>query len=189
MNLDQVMRILLATILFCPNSISARTRSNGRNESTVVLEATNIIHGIGHYVGKTLLVRVREDGTVEWEKDLDAFKRERHVKKLSPEDVDSIRGHLNLIDQSLFSANMGPFATYTDTFVELRVHLASNKQAKNFVLQNPWPCSLPSCSQKAKKEMPVEVRALLCEISSLRSSLAREEPLLSCAEPQAQSKR
>ena len=92
----------------------------------------------------------------------------------------AIRERLNAIDLRAFTTSMGPFATYTDTFVELKIHLASEQQNKDFTLQNPWPCDLPSCSDLPKKNVPADVKAILCEISSLRSSLSGEPPLAPC---------
>ena len=173
MNPNLVVRTLLAALLFGLNQTPVTTQSNVSTKSPIILEATNVIHGLGHYVGKTLLIRLREDGTVEWEKDLDAYKREKHVSKISAESMKSIRERLNEIDQSSFAGNMGPYATYVDTWVELKIHLASKEQVKDFTVENPWP-------SRIRKPVPQPVQQLLCELDRLRSSFVGEELEAGC---------
>ena len=128
MNPRLVTKTLLTAFLF---SLNQTPVTSSPSESAVILEATNIIHGVGHHVDKTLLVRLRGDGTVEWEKYVGATKSEKHVAKLSTEDTKSIRERLNSIDQASFTGNMGPYAGYVDTWVELKIHLASNERVKD----------------------------------------------------------
>jgi hypothetical protein len=67
------MDTIVALLLSVSGQSVPATQPVSPAPSPVILEATNIIHGVGHYVGKTLLIRLRADGTVEWETNLDSY--------------------------------------------------------------------------------------------------------------------
>lgn len=146
--------------------------SSATSQSPVVLEATNTIHGVGNYTDKTLWVRLHDDGTIEWEENLDAVKRKKHISKISKSEVDSVKSRLESVDQKQLDKKMGPYAGYIDTSVELTIHLATSTGSSDFVLINPWGSKEKHWSRVIP--MSQDVRAIVCEISRLRNRLSQQ---------------
>jgi len=168
--------ILLAVLLSVSGQSVAPIQSAPPAPSPIILEATNVVHDAG-YVATTLLVRLREDGTFEWERNLDARKREKRVAKVSAEVVQSTRRRLNALDQSSFTGIMGPYGIYVDTLVELKIHLANNEYVRDFIMRNPWPGTFDS------KPMPAPAKELLCELRRLRAFVSGEQLPADCKDP------
>jgi hypothetical protein len=141
-------------------------------ETNTILEVTDTIHGMSAV--RFLYVELRSDGQAKWEKIADGGKVERHAPVLSPDDLASLVKGLNSLDTTRLYPKLGPYNAYTDTSAELIIEALISGTKRQFILWNPWPCGLPSCSMGNKKPMPSEVRALFCEISGLRATLANE---------------
>lgn len=151
---------------------SAQSQASG---SGVVLEVIQVLSGL-HYTDKKLLLRMEKNGIVEW----DAAKRgsyERRKTTMTLEQVQSVQQGFVAIQQSgVLPKNMGPYNTYTDTSVELRIRITSPNGEHRFRIINPWPCGMPSCSMAKATPLPRQVKLMFCEISKLRAQVA-DEPI------------
>jgi hypothetical protein len=126
----------------------------------VVLEATNTHRGMG-YEDKSLLVRLTEDGKLEWDKWKAPRVVERQTGSVSANTVSEIQHALNTVDQSLFRSKMGPYYVYVDTSNELQVRMKTKTGPLEFLLINAWSSGMP------RESMPTDVRVVFCEIDAL----------------------
>ena len=132
----------------------------------VVLEATSMTRNQGAEM-QYLLVRLTDDGKVEWDKYL-GNAWERQTSSVTAERVSEIQRRLESIDWSLLHDAMGPYHIYVDTSWELQIHVATKQGDVSFSVKNPWPPSvIPS-----RKPMPKDVKAVVCEISRLHAQVA-----------------
>jgi hypothetical protein len=151
-----VSLFLIGTFLFCATSINPQSQVSS---PTVVVEATDTIHGIGGYQNTRLLVRLWDDGKLEWDNWVgNAWKSQ--IGSVTIERVSAIKRSLDAIDGSRMRGKMGPYHIYTDTSVELRVRLTTSQGVLAFTLINPWSCELPSCSTRMplSKDLKTVVR-------------------------------
>jgi len=161
-------------VLSSPADIAAQTNNS---KPVLILESTSNIYGIG---GKDtqLLVRLKQDGTVEWEESVRqkplGRTYQRKVSSISREQVTSISDRLAVLNKDSFRAKMGPYNSYTDTSVELQVRMRTSNGSVVFSVLNPWLCTLPSCSMGKSKPIPEDVKAVICEVQKLRTQLASE---------------
>lgn len=155
---------------------------------SVVLEATDTVYGIGNYVGVTLLARLWTDGTIEWEENVGLTARKKLTTKISREDVTSIQKRLASIDLSMLQKKMGPYATYVDTGVELKIHIVTPKGVADATLANPWRSTLQQYKIGSEQQMPAGVKNLVCEVSRLRGRLTQDPIDPVCETPAAPSK-
>lgn len=132
----------------------------------IVLEVTNTHRGMG-YEDKSLLVRLTEDGKIEWDKWKAPRVVERQAGSVSANAVSEIQRALNTVDQSLFRSKMGPYCGYSDTFDELQVRMKTKTGPLEFLLINPWSSGMPL------KSMPTDVRIVFCEIDALYAQNAK----------------
>jgi|HubBroStandDraft_2_1064218.scaffolds.fasta_scaffold629157_2 hypothetical protein len=132
----------------------------------VVLEATSITRSQGseiHY----LLVRLTDDGTVEWDKYVgNAWKRQ--TSSVSAEKVSKIQRTLDSIDKNRLHGAMGPYHVYEDTSDELRIQMTTRQGEIAFSVTNPWP----EPGMPRRKRMPKEVRLVVCEVDGLYAQTA-----------------
>jgi hypothetical protein len=137
----------------------------------LILESTNTIYRMG---GKNsqLLIRLRQDGTVEWEEPRLDKSHKLRTASIPPEQVASISKRLAALKKDTFRAKMGPYRTYTDTSVELQIRTMTSSGSVAFLVLNPWLCQLPSCSMGNSKPMPKDVKTVICEVSELHAQLA-----------------
>jgi hypothetical protein len=172
-------RLLLLALRACfllglLESADAQTNSS---QQILVLESTNtIFYGDGHK-DVQLLVRLTQNGKVQWEepvwqKQL-GLSYKRRVASISPEQVGAIKERLDRIGRNSFHTKIGPYNTYTDTSVELRLRVHTSAGSLAFTVINPWPRDPPYSSSKTKP-LPTDVRAVICEASRLRAQLAGE---------------
>jgi hypothetical protein len=162
-------------ILLSPlaNGVAQTNSPNG----VLILESTNNIYGMG---GKDsqLLIRLKQDGTVEWDEPVLQKPRGRgyklRVASIPREETTSISNRLAGLTKDSFPAKMGPYGSYTDTWVELQIRIRTSSGIVAFSVLNPWLCRLPSCSMGKSKPIPVDVKAIICEVSKLRAQLAGE---------------
>src|ERR1700722_20021937 len=116
---------------FCAN-IAAQTNNS---DAALLLESTNNTYGIG---GKDthLLVRLKQDGTVEWDESVRQKARggayKRKISSISAEQVTSIGNRLAVLNKDSFRAKMGPYNSYTDTSVELQMRMLTSKGSVAF---------------------------------------------------------
>src|SRR3984957_9367583 len=141
----------------CPQS--------GASTPAVVLEATNTTHGIGGHENKLLVVRLTDDGKVEWDKPVGLHVSERQTSSVSAEVVSDIVRSLKAVDQSLFRGRLGPYYLYIDTSDELQVRVAAGPRDLTFLVINPWPSGI------VQKTMPPDVKTVVCEISKLHAQV------------------
>lgn len=162
---------LIGILLFCATPISPQSQVSS---PTVVVEATNTIHGIGSYQNTWLLVRLTDDGKLEWDKRV-GNAWESQAGSLTAERVAAIKRSLDAIDRNQMRDKMGPYHAYTDTSVELRVRLTTSQGVLAFTVMNPWSCEMPSCL--TRKPLPKDVKTVVCEIEELRAQVASDEPV------------
>jgi hypothetical protein len=131
----------------------------------VVLDVTEIHYGIGQKAER-LLVRLTEDGRIEWDEWKAFPASERHTGLVSANVVSEVQHALNTVDQSLFRPQLGQYYVYTDTFDELQVRMKTKTGPVEFRLINPWSHGTP------QMPMPTDVRTVFCEIDTLYSKNA-----------------
>jgi hypothetical protein len=140
----------------------------------LVVEARNVIHGIGGIQANDLLVKLTTDGKAEWDVNLAWNKTRRNSATIPPEEVTAIQQRLDSIDKSDIKPQTGPYATYVDTVVELTVGVRSGNAPIHFVLTNPWLPKNPGPLRDGEKAMPSEVKSIVCEIDRLRAELTKQ---------------
>jgi hypothetical protein len=128
----------------------------------VVLEATSTMHGVGGYEEKSLLLRLTEDGKIEWDEWIAPNRLERKTDSVGNDVVSKIQDTLNRVDRKTFRARMGPYYTYVDTSVELEIRMNAKAGPLKFFLVNPW-----YGDPVPRKAMPTDVRTVFCEVDSL----------------------
>jgi hypothetical protein len=139
----------------------------------LVVEATSVLHGI--YSANLLFIRLTSDGKVEWDEYLSWNKTKRNSAMISPEELSPIQQRLDAIDKSAIKPQMGPYATYTDTVVELNIGLATPNGVVRFVVINPWTSDLPPLRDSRVKPMPAEIKSVVCEIWNLHAKFIKTE--------------
>ena len=155
-------------------------------EPQVILEATSTVHG-SEYVDVELWVRLKDNGSVEWEErewqeNLIVYTHKKFAKKIPVEDAIAIRQRLLMIDASQLQERMGPFASYVDTSVELKVHIPTPKGNVDIVLDNPWQSLSKRYKAWVLKPMTPPVKSIVCEVSRLRNRLT-PQPVDEICEP------
>jgi len=138
----------------------------------IILSVTEVIHGMS--TKRSLFVRLTSDGNLEGEDWGGDRGPSRHSVTLPSEELATIVKRLDALDVARLRPTMGPYNTYTDTSAELQIQILVRGEGKQYLLWNPWLCTLPSCSMGKKKQMPRAVKTLFCEISLLRSRISRE---------------
>jgi len=137
-----------------------------------ILSVTDVIHGMS--TTRSLFVRLTGDGNLEGEGWGGDRGPSRHSVILPSEELAAVVKRLDALDVASLQPTMGPYNTYTDTSAELQISILVRGERKQYLLWNPWLCTLPSCSMGKKKQMPPAVRTLFCEISLLRSRISHE---------------
>jgi hypothetical protein len=132
----------------------------------VVLEATWKHHGMGEEAER-LLVRLTEDGKIEWDEWKAFPTSERHTGSVSANVRSEVQHALNTVDQSLFRSQMGPYYVYIDTADELQVRMKTKTGPVEFRMINPWSSGMP------RQPMPKDVRIVFCEIDTLYAQNAQ----------------
>lgn len=161
-----ILPVLICVHSFCAVASDAQSRVS---PPIVVLEAINTIHGIGGHNDVQMLVRLTDDGKVQWDKWVGrAWKRQ--TSSLSAERMSEIKRSLDAIDQGGLRANLGPYNVYTDTETELRIRMSTSRGELTLSVLNPWL----SGESVEGKPMPKNVKAIVCEISRLRARVAKE---------------
>jgi len=159
-------------LLIAPANVVAQSNNS---QPILILESVNTIHGIG---GKQveLFVRLKQDGTVEWDKPVwqkqGGWTYSRKAASIPPDQVTAISKRLAVLNKDSFRTRMGPYNSYTDTSVELQMRILTSAGSVAFLVINPWPCGLPSCSMGKSKPLPEDVKAGICEASKLRAQLS-----------------
>jgi hypothetical protein len=159
-------------LLIAPAHVVAQSNNS---QPILILESVNTIYGIG---GKQveLFVRLKQDGTVEWDEPVwqkqGGWTYSRKAASIPPEQLTAIGKRLAVLNKDSFRIKMGPYNTYTDTSVELQMRILTSAGSVAFLVVNPWPCELPSCSMGKSKPIPEDVKAAVCEANKLRVQLA-----------------
>ena len=162
--LSCALSVLTWINLFCAVSSDAQSQPSS---PIVVLEATNTLHANNNYQSQWLLVRLTDDGKVEWDKYV-GNAWERKTSSVSAEQVAEVERTLNAIDKNIVHGRMGPYRIYVDTSDELQIHMTVRQAEVTFSVMNPWmPGALPS-----RKPMPKDVKAVVCVIDRLHAEVA-----------------
>lgn len=159
-----VLLVAICVHSFCAVASDAQSRVS---PPVVVLEAISTIHGIGGHNDVQMLVRLTDDGKVEWDKWVGKTLK-RQSSSLTNERMSEVKRSLDAIDQSGLHPNMGPYYVYVDTETELRIRMATSRGELTFSVLNPWSEGL------VNKPMPKNVKAVVCEISRLSARVAKE---------------
>jgi hypothetical protein len=162
-NLTYVFWILIWINAVC--NTAGGCPQSGVSAPAVVLEATNTKHGIGGYENKLLVVRLTDDGKVEWDEPVGLHVSVRQTSSVSAEVLSNIVRTLKAVDQSLFRGRLGPYYVYIDSSDELQVRVAAGPRDLTFLVINPWP------SVFVRKPMPPDVKTLVCEIDKLHAQV------------------
>jgi hypothetical protein len=171
---------LIAASAFVGCSKSAPSRAKPATP-TVVLEATETLRGgMGDHQDARLLLRLTDDGKVQWDGPGGGYGRqhERKGTSISAERVTSIRGRLNSFDMSNILPEMGPYNRYVDTSLELHLRMATSAGEREFSVMN-WACVWNGICGEPKK-IPNNVLSMICEIYGLHSELAHEPTQEEC---------
>jgi hypothetical protein len=155
-----------------------RSTAQTQTPAPVIVEATSSMHGIGGYEQKQLLVRLTDDGKVQWETTQWQKPNELHSTRIDPELVSAIRLRLDEIDPAAIQAKMGPYNRYVDTSVELFIRVDTLKWKREFTVLNPWP-------HWPLKPRPKELKAVICDIDRLHAQVAEESVEPMCAKASA----
>ncbi len=142
---------------------------------SLVLEASETIHSQGADETR-LLLRVLNDGTVEWDDYANESWRLRRRSVTSDQVVRTQRllAGVNVAD---LRDNLGPYYEYVDTNVAVVVTFQSAIDRFSFTMRNPWTGLF------VNRAMPAEVRAITCEIDGYRHRLVKTESDLQCRPP------
>jgi hypothetical protein len=164
---------LILSILISANAIcaTANQAEPAASSPQVVLEATNTTRGTGGYKAELLLVRLTDDGKVEWDnvggwdKLEGQYTRERQISTVSAGVVSKIKRTLTTVDESRIRSKMGPYYIYTDTTAELQIRMIAGPGSVTFTVLNPW-------QGYVQKPMPKDIKTVVCEISRLHAQVA-----------------
>jgi hypothetical protein len=150
---------------------------------TIILEAREVIHGIGGIQSDGLMIKLTNDGKAEWEEYVGRGRNKKQMKTgtISADEVAAIKQHLDGLDKSVLKPQMGPYATYIDTWNEVSVQLLSEEKTVRLSISNPWAAD--SAAQRKDRPMPKEVRTIICEIDKLRVELTLEPARIACNSP------
>jgi hypothetical protein len=136
-----------------------------------LIEAVNVNHGLRNRNTPTLLLRLRSDGYAEWETFAGTGKSKIYSRVILEPVLRDVKQRLDSIDQAALEQQSGPFATYVDTFDELKMDFVSKSGRKIVTLANPWG-SEELQKLGHEKTMSADVKKLFCTIDLLRNSLA-----------------
>ena len=164
-----VPSLLIGTLSFCANLSNPQSQVSS---PTVILEASDTLHGNG-YQRKRLLLRLMEDGKLEWDKWM-GRAWESQIGSVPIERVSTIKQSLDAIDRSRIHDKMGPYHIYTDTSVELRVRLTNSQGELTFIVMNPWSCRVGCLT---REQLPKDVKTVVCAINRIRAQVVPEEPI------------
>jgi hypothetical protein len=173
-NLDSPMPVYLSyvlSILLCISPFLAMASDVQAQASSpiVVIEATSTVHANNAYRDQLLLVRLTDDGKVEWDKPVLPRGWERQTGSVSLEQVSEIKRRLHAIHGSSLHGSMGPYGIYEDWSDELQIKMTTKKGEATFSVINPWASSDHS---RRHKRMPRDVRVVVCEIDRLHAQVA-----------------
>ena len=159
------------SILLCINPFLAMASDVQAQASSpiVVIEATSTVHANNAYRDQLLLVRLTDDGKVEWDKLVVPRGSERQTGSVSAERVSEIKRRLYAIHGSSLHGSMGPYGIYEDWSVELQIKMTTKKGEATFSVINPWASSGGS---RRHKRLPRDVRVVVCEIDRLHAQVA-----------------
>lgn len=170
--------LVVALCAFVPvaRRCHAQSQLSGRR---VVLEATELSTGF-KLRDKKLLVRLTNDGNVQWDESAGNSKYERRVAMISRNEVIEIQRNLDAVDKTGIHGKMGPYSYEVDTRDLMRLRIASPDGERHFSVIDPWS------NLGVFKPLPNELKLIICEASKLRAKMAKE-PLEKICDPSQQS--
>src|ERR1700721_3550317 len=170
MSMKEILRLALVGFLtlavICCSKVDAPRRTAANLK--VLLDATDTVHGIGGYKNTRMLVRLTDDGRVEWDKWVNKGWQ-RNTSWISPAEVTSIKRRLETVDETKITSKMGPYNIYVDTSVELSIRMATRTGLISFSVIDPWSSNLPrdALGEGRIPPMPDAVESVVCEIDVL----------------------
>ena len=147
-----------------------------QTSNSVILEASSTMHGMGGYKEKHLVVRLGNDGKVEWQAPRWGKPNELHSNTIAADRVLAIMERLGQVDPEMIQSKMGPFEIYTDTSIDLPITVKTPKWGRQFLVINPWP------GKMTRKPLPKDLKIVICAISQLRAQMAGEPASTMCAQ-------
>jgi hypothetical protein len=175
------MRVFFAFALIFGSLAGSQTPPRSETlRPLVLLEAVNIIHGVGHHTHTTLWARLRSDGSIEWETYANAERSAKHSTVIPHSVLATIKQRLDSINLSEMEEQSGPFATYVDPFVELKIDVASKTDHKMVTLVNPWG-STNLRKLGREKTMSPDLKKLFCTVDLIRNRVANDSLDSACA--------
>jgi hypothetical protein len=111
-------------------------------------------------------VRLKKDGSLEWQEPSSPFSGEAnkfHSSRIDVRRAALIQRDLNSIDWTKFVGEMGPYYRYVDSRVEIQFHIVTSAGEHKLTVINPWPHWRPL------KAMPSEISRTICELDILRT--------------------
>src|SRR5208337_1704957 len=185
--MSPIGKVLLIGVSMGASLLACSRRPSVPPDPQVIIEATSTVHGIGDYVDTEMWVRLKDDGSVEWEDEgweqkVGAYTDNKYAKKISVEDAIAVRQRLLMIDASQLQKRMGPYAVYVDTSSELNVHLFTSKGMTDVTLVNPWASATSRYKGAPIQQMTLPVKSIVCEVSRLRHRLT-PQPVDEICEP------
>jgi hypothetical protein len=173
--MPDICTYVLSVLLFCSSfcTIAAGVQSQASSPN-VVLEVTSTNYGVGGHQDKRLLIRLTDDGKVEWDNWLgNNWKRE--TSAINAERVSEVQRALDGIDStSVRNKKVGPYHIYMDNSVVLQIQMHVRQEQVTFSVINPWPSNMPSEAEHSliHKTMPKNVKVVVCEIDKLSGEVA-----------------
>jgi len=154
---------LLPIVLLVAHSWLAHSQQQ-ISQSSLFVEATNVMKGIGGNANRQLWVRLTQDGRLEWEEP--GRGRPTHSSQLTPGQLQSLNELLKSIDWSRIHGEMGPYNVYIDSSVEVQIRIRENGIETSFLLSE-------SLAARHQEEVsPGNLKNLLCELDRLHSLAA-----------------
>lgn len=145
--------------------------------SAPLIEATQINSGIGNYKGQYLWVRLKKDGSLEWQEPASPFSREAnksHSSRVDAKRAALIESDIKSVDWAKFVGTLGPYYRYVDSGVEIQFRLVTSTGEHSFTVINPWP------HWTQLKPMPAEIKRTICELQILRAQVSEEKVYAAC---------
>jgi hypothetical protein len=155
---------LIFIVSSCADTVGAQSQSTS---PAVILEAISTFNGLGADQDKHLLLRLRADGRLDWDK-VAGYVWERQTSFVNERVVSDVERALDTVRLGSVRGAMGPYFIYEDSSVEIQVQMTARKREITFLAINPW------WDVRARKHMPKDLKTVICEINSLRALVASD---------------
>ncbi len=131
------MKWVTPVVMMMSMGASVASAQNSRPDSNVVVELTSVRFGVWRYADKSQFIRLTRDETVTWDESKPVATYERHIAKITLEEVGEIAKRISIIGREGLLKEMGPYNTYKDTEDELKIYAHTPTGALRFGIWNP----------------------------------------------------